>query len=638
MDVSMNKNTLLYLFEENVKLYRNNTLLLEKKDSTYEETSYLETHTQVKRFAAGLLTLGIKENDRVAIISENRNDWVISELGILYTGAISVPISVKLEPSELLFRLKHSECKMIVVSESNLEKIRTIIAEVPDLEYCILMDSDNILRENEILKDTVLESGDTFLKDREQKLLNRMASVTKESIANICYTSGTTSEPKGIMLSHENYYTNIKQAASLMSNISEKDRTLLILPMDHSFTHTAGIYGVIAKGASLASPKVGKTPLDTLRNISENINEIKPSFLLSVPALAKSFRYNIERKIKLKGVKTENLYQKALEFMFDYIAMDSGRKCRSLVQRIKFLMYDFFVFKPIREGFGQKLKFMIGGGALLDIELQKFFFAIGIPMYQGYGLSEASPILSGNMPTNYKLGSSGKFVGDLEVKICNEEGKTLPVNQTGEIVVRGKNIMAGYWRNEKSTKEVLTNGWLKTGDIGFLDTNKYLYVQGRIKSLLIGNDGEKYAPEAIEEAIVQGSKYIAQIMLFNNQNPYTVALVFPNAENIEEKLKETNHTIHTKEGQKVALKLIQKEIDLYTMDGERAEMFPQRWLPKAIGVLSEGFTEKNKFMNGSMKVRRYKVINFYRNRIDYLYSDDYHSIVNDMNRSNIDNL
>ena len=634
----MNENTLLSLFEENVKKYKNNTLLLEKKDNAYQETTYLEVHKEVKKFAGGLLSLGIKNQDRIAILSENRNDWVISELGILSVAAISVPISVKLETSELVFRLIHSECIAVVVSSHNLDKIRAISKDVPNLQYIILLDPNSRLEEKELTKLCIVKEGEEFLKSKPKALDKRITEVTEDSVANICYTSGTTSEPKGIILSHRNYFENIRQAASLMTNITQVDRTLLILPMDHSFTHTAGIYGIIAKGASLASPQVGLTPLDTLRNISENIHEIKPSFLLSVPAVAKSFRYNIERKIKLRGEKTEEIFEKAMAFAYDYISLDSKRKCRSLIQKMKFLFYNYFVFREIRKAFGTNLKFMIGGGALLDIELQKFFFAIGIPIYQGYGLSEAAPILSGNMPSHYKLGSSGRFVKDLEAKICDEQGKELKTGEVGEIVVRGKNIMLGYWKNEESTKEVLTDGWLKTGDIAYMDSEGYLYVQGRIKSLLIGNDGEKYAPEAIEEAIIQSSKYISQIMLYNSQNAYTVALVFPNKENLVSKLKDTNHSIYTKEGQKMALKLIESDLALYTKEGEREEMFPQRWLPKAVAILVEGFTEKNKFMNGSMKIRRHKVINFYKNRIDYLYSDEYESIGNSMNRSNIEKL
>ncbi len=182
----------------------------------------------------------------------------------------------------------------------------------------------------------------------------------------------------------------------------------------------------------------------------------------------------------------------------------------------------------MREAFGGKLKFFIGGGALLDNELQRFFYAIGIPVYQGYGLTEAAPVISANCPEAVKFGSSGKLVKYLDVKICDSDGNTLAPGEKGEIVVRGDNVMKGYWKNQKATEEVLKNGWLHTGDMGYFSPDGFIYVLGRFKSLLIGNDGEKFSPEGIEEAIVEQSAFIDQVMLYNNQDPYTVGMIVPN--------------------------------------------------------------------------------------------------------------
>ncbi len=188
------------------------------------------------------------------------------------------------------------------------------------------------------------------------------------------------------------------------------------------------------------------------------------------------------------------------------------------------------LFKKIRASFGGRMEFFIGGAALLDIELQKFFYAIGIPMLQGYGLTEASPVISSNVLKRHKLGSSGNIVKNLDLKICDEEGNEMPVGEKGEIVIRGENVMKGYWKNEKATLETIREGWLHTGDMGYVDEDRFLYVLGRFKSLLISDDGEKYSPEGIEETITDRSQFIEQMMLYNNQNKYTSALLVPNGD------------------------------------------------------------------------------------------------------------
>jgi long-chain acyl-CoA synthetase len=302
------------------------------------------------------------------------------------------------------------------------------------------------------------------------------------------------------------------------------------------------------------------------------------------------------------------------------------------------MLFDFLIFRKVRANFGGRLQFFIGGGALLDIELQRFFYAIGIPMFQGYGLTEAAPIISDNVPARHKLGSSGAIIPNLEVKICDDEGKELRVGQQGEIVVKGENVMAGYWRNEKATKEALRDGWLYTGDLGYLDGDNFLYVLGRAKSLLISHDGEKYSPEGIEEAIVGNSRSIDQVMLYNNQSPYTVALVVPNKDVILSYLRERSLAAGSEEGQDAALKLIDSEIGRFRAGGTFGGEFPERWLPSAAAVLGEGFTEQNQFLNSTLKMVRGKITEFYRNRLDYLFTPPGKEICNPQNRMIIKRL
>jgi len=630
--------TIPQLFEKSVTKYPNNTLVLEK-DSTreYQSISYSKIKDKVYNFSIGLMELGIEFGERLALLSEGRSEWLISELSMLYLGAINVPLSVKInELSDLRFRIKHSGCNYIVVSERQLEKVRQIILDLPKIKKIIIINDSNLtLNDNEISYNDVLNLGKTNLKKHSNAFNNIWESLKGNDIANISYTSGTTADPKGIMLTHRNYTANVEQAKSLIS-IPEYYSSLLILPWDHSFGHTVGLYTLIDNGASLSVIELGRTPMETLRNIPKNIKEAKPTFILSVPALAKNFKKNIEKGIKDKGPKVEKLFNNALELAYKYngIGWDKGKN-GNFIDKLKLKLYDKILFSKIREGFGGKLEFFIGGGALLDIELQKFFYAIGIPMYQGYGLSESAPIISSNAPLKHKLGSSGFIVKNLDLKICDSKGNELPIGEKGEIVVKGENIMKGYWNNETATNEVLQGGWLFTGDMGYMDNDGFLYVLGRFKSLLIGNDGEKYSPEGIEEALVEQSNCIEQVMLYNNQNNYTSALIYPNKSYLISKLKENNLDIKTKEGAIAALKIIQNEIDLYLPDGKYETMFPHRWIPAAFGILDEGFTEENRLLNSTMKMVRGKVEEKHNEFIEFLYSPEGKNNINERNIKNM---
>jgi len=437
--------TIPELLESSAQKYGDNPYLLEKKADRYEAITYKETREQTYKMAAGLLALGIKKGDRVALLSESRTDWVISELGILHAGAISVPLSILLkEGADLKFRLDHSGSRWIIVSFLQYEKINAIRKDLPGLEKVILLDPRDSYAEDEIFVGLVRKMGEDFLSMNPEELTARINSVGPDDYANISYTSGTTADPKAIILSHRNYTANIEQTLTLM-DVPEWWTTLLILPWDHSFAHTVGIYIMMASGASLAAVQSGKSYLDSIKHIPENIREIKPVFLLSAPALAKNFRKGIEKGIKDKGPVVEKLFRHALKVAYSYngIGWDKGKGFRILLKPL-YGLYDLILFKKIREGFGGRLKFFFGGAALLDIELQKFFSAIGIPMLQGYGLSEASPVISGNVEKRYKLGSSGVLVKYLDLRICDEDGRELAIGQKGEIVIRGENVMKGY--------------------------------------------------------------------------------------------------------------------------------------------------------------------------------------------------
>jgi len=625
--------TLPELFEESVSRYPQRPLLWEKQGGTYAPLTYAQAKEAVYAFGAGLMALGIHRGDRIALIAEGRSDWVISELGMFYAGAINVPLSVKLhEGADLQFRLAHAECRMVIVSASQAAKVRQLRQSLPALEYLVTLDAMDHYGPGELPATDVVRAGREFLRDHGPELQARVDSVRGDDPATISYTSGTTADPKGVVLTHRNYTANVEQSTALLP-IPDWYCSLLILPWDHCFAHTAGIYTLMRNGASMASVQVGKTAMETLKNIPVNIRESRPTFLLSVPALAKNFRKGIESAIQQKGALAQALFTVGLRVVYVYNA-DGWRRGKGFRVLFKPLvaLFDVMLFSKIRQNFGGRLEFFIGGGALLDIELQRFFYAIGIPMLQGYGLSEAAPVISANVPARHKLGSSGAVVTHLEIKICSETGQTLPVGRQGEIVVRGENVMAGYWRNEKATAEVIRDGWLYTGDLGYLDNDGFLYVLGRTKSLLIASDGEKYSPEGIEETICSHSKYIDQMMLYNNQSPFTVALLVPNKDALRAWMKAHHHDPSNVEGQCAALKHLQREIDAFRSGGQFAGLFPERWLPAAVAVLSEGFTEQNELLNSTLKMVRGRIAKSYDQRIQHLFTSEGKELCSGANR------
>ena len=629
------KKTLVDLFEESVKKYPNNTFLLEKTDKKegFKPTTYTKVKEQVYRLGAGFQALGVKKGDNMALLSEGCNMWVIGELAMFYAGAVNVPLSIKLEESnDLYFRLDHGDVKYVFVSNYQLKKVRAIKDKLTKLKKIIVFGNAGELQEGEIHVDEVFAMGDKFLETHTlEEFLAVGQSLVNDDIATITYTSGTTADPKGVVLTHRNYTANVEQALTLV-DIDQTWRTLIILPLDHCFAHVVGFYIMMSQGATAATVQVGRTGLETLKNIPGNIKEVRPHFILSVPSLAKTFKKNIEGAIRAKGATTEKLFNIGMKVRQTYYG-DSNLDSKGWRILLKPLvaLFDKLIFDKIRDNFGGELRFFIGGGALLDKELQNFYIGVGMPMFQGYGLSEATPVISSNGPDLYRFGSSGKLVKPIELKICDSEGKELPVGEQGEIVVKGENVMAGYWKNPTSTADTVKNGYLYTGDLGYMSKEGLLYVMGRFKSLLISSDGEKYSPEGIEEALVSYCATIEQVILHNNQSPYTIALVVPNKDNIKRMLAEKGLDLTTEEGRKAAVELIKADVDKFKKGGEHEGMFPERWLPSTFAVLPEAFTEQNGMMNSTMKIVRGKVEKFYKDRIDHLYSAEGKPVMNEKN-------
>lgn len=631
--------TIIDFVEQYTAKYGNETFLREKVDGVWKETSFNTTREEAHILAAGFMSMGLEKGDKVALISEGRNYWIFSELGILYAGAVNVPLSFKLESdTDLTFRINHSDARFVIASQTQIDKIRRVIDRCPKVEKVIVMDPIE-LKDGEIYIGDIMAAGKEYLKEHQDLLLERMASVGPDDYANISYTSGTTADPKGILLTHRNYTANVDQALSVIS-IDRGDVMLIILPLDHCFAHVAGFYVMMKCGGSIATVPCGKSTVSLLKNIPTAIKEVRPHVLLSVPTLSRNFKKSFDSAIKKSGSFVEKLYEFGIKNAETYNReyYNAGKPCWKMWWRKPInAVIDKLVFSKVREGFGGRIKFFVGGGALLDIELQRYYCAIGMPVFQGYGLSEATPVICSNSMGHARFGSSGRVVKPMDIKICDEDGKEIPYGETGEIVIRGENVMAGYWKNPEATAKTIVDGWLHTGDRGYIckEDPEYLYVTGRFKSLLIASDGEKYSPEGYEDSLADGSKFIETSMLYNNQSPYTVVLVIPNKTLLAEEVKKAGLDPGSLEGKKAQLSIIKEEVDAYRPGGRRAGMFPERWLPASVIVGDTPFTEQNGMLNTTMKMVRGKVEKFYADRIEYAMTVEGKDI---MNQKNIDSL
>ena len=631
--------TIIDFVEKYSHKYENYVYLREKVDGKWKEITQGQTREEAYRIGAGLMSLGVKKGDKIALLSESRAMWILSELGAMYAGATDVPLSVNLgEGKDLIFRINHSEAKWILVSGNHLPKIRAILPECPAVEKVIVFDDTAFdytsLEPKEMRISEIQKMGDEFLKAHRAEFEARYKSIGPDDYANISYTSGTTADPKGILLTQRNYTANVEQGNSVIS-IAEGDVMLIILPLDHCFAHVAGMYTMMIYGGSIAFVPIGKNALATLRNVPTAISEVRPHVMLSVPALARNFKKNIEGAIKKKGGFTEKLFyfalNNAIKYNKEYYNAGTGG---TFWRKPLVSLFDKLVFSKVRESFGGRMKFFVGGGALLDIELQRFFCAVGMPMFQGYGLTEATPIICANSTGHARFGSSGRIVKPMDCVILDAEGKEVPNGTKGEIVIRGENVMAGYWKNPKATADTIIDGWLHTGDMGYIcpEDPDFLYVVGRFKSLLISSDGEKYSPEGFEDNFTETSKWVNACVLHNNQNPYCVALVVPDKNALAEACQKHGLDPASQEGKDYMLDLIQADVDTYKKGGKHEGMFPERWLPSALGICDEEFTIANKMMNSTMKIVRGKVEEHYASLLDYMYTAEGKELHNERNR------
>lgn len=601
-----------------------------KMDSGYAPVSYREARERAREIGAWLLSTGARKGDAYAVQGEGCPEWILAEFGLLMAGCVSVPLSIKLLEDEIPFRLNHSGARGIVTTKNQLKKVLAALKSVDNKDLRILYLDDD----PDWARSTALESGvkpERITGFEEARALGRaalpkvrteldgiIAGLQEDDTVTISYTSGTTGNPKGIMLTHLNYWTNCHDAATVFA-IPAGWRMYVILPVDHSFAHTAGLYIALVCGFSLYFVDSRGGGMATLRNIPLNMLEAQPYFLFTVPSLSGNFMKKIVSGVEEKGGFITKLFNAGLKAGIAYNG--NGYNRPPLGVRLKnFLTYKtakLIVFNTVkRKVFGRSAIFCIGGGALLDVKQQEFFAALGLPIYQGYGLTEAAPVISANLPRRHKFGTSGPVLPSIEVRIMKTPDSPAAVGETGELVIRGDNVMKGYFRNPEATSKALRDGWLWTGDLAFMDKDGFLVVVGREKALLIAEDGEKYSPEEIEEAVAFSTDVMDQIMAWCDHRKYTIALVALDTNKVDAMVK-ARGIKSTAE----LLAVLKEEFARYRKD-PKAKKVQAAWAPSVYQIVAAGFSEKDGTINSMLKLVRHKAVALHKDLIEYSYTKE----------------
>jgi long-chain acyl-CoA synthetase len=638
------------MMDEAAAAWGNDPYALKKAASDWVAISFSDARARAREFAAWLVSTGCRKGDRLAILAEGSPEWILAESGILYAACVSVPLSIKLLAEEIPFRLDHSEAKAIVTTKNQLEKVLGSFAKLANQGIFLVYLDDDPAYAREVAARFGLAPGRVIGLDEACKVgsdaLGKpgsalgaqldaiVADAEEDDTVNICYTSGTTGNPKGIMLTNLNYWTNCHDGVSLFK-MPEGFRTLLILPVDHSFAHTAGLYIALLLGMSLYFVDSRGGGIATLRNIPINLKEANPNFLMTVPALSGNFMKKIISGVEEKGGVIEKLFKAGITAGIAWNG--DGWNRPSFAVRVRaFLPYKVakaLVFNKIKGMvFGKNILYCVGGGALLDVKQQEFFGAFGVPIFQGYGLTEAAPIISGNSPAKHKYGTSGTLCPSIECRLIKEGGTEAAVGENGEIVIRGGNVMKGYYKNPEASAAALRDGWLYTGDIAHWDKDGFLVVVGREKALLIAEDGEKYSPEEIEEAVTFSTDIIDQIMVWCEQRKYVTALVTLDAVKVERLVKSMGiASAHA------LLEVLKTEFGKFRTD-PKAKKVQSAWMPAVFQIVPTPFSDKDGTVNSTLKIVRHRISAIYSGLIEYSYTPDGSKTTNDRNLATLRTL
>ena len=590
-------NSIVSLFHHQVKLFQDKPYLWKKIDGKYTSLSWQQVREQVDSIAKGLRNLGILNGDRVVILSENRPEWQIADLAIMSIGAISVPAYTTSTTSDYSHIINHSEARCIIIASHSLAlKALPAVVKSSKCKNVIKIDNDknnynepvNIISWNTLIK----ENNNDKLIDFEEEAKTQQ----RKDTACIIYTSGTGGNPKGVMLSHGAMLTNCTGAKELLKNLIKdlkEIRFLSWLPLSHSYEHTLQFFkmGICAQIFYAES-------IDTLL---VNMGEVKPHFMTAVPRFYDSLHTRISQGLKKQGKISQLLFATTLKLgEKNYF----NEKMNGL-EKITNKLLDKIVRKKVNKRFGGNLKALVSGGSALNFEVGLYLTALGLPLLQGYGQTETAPVVSANPPEKVKLDTVGIVFKGTEVKIADD----------GEILVRGENVMNGYWNDPHSTNATIIDGWVHTGDIGEFDEDNYLKITDRKKDIIVNAGGDNISPSRIE-AKLDITPEIAQSMLYGDYKNYLVAIIVPNKEEALIWAKENNKSedlsilIEDEDFIKI-IKQITERINKNLSVIEHVRKFI---------LIDHEFTIENGMMTPSMKVRRFKVKEKYEESLENLYS------------------
>ena len=574
-------------------------MFMHKVRGKYMHISFAKMKADVDNIALGLAALGIKRGDNIALISENRPEWVVADMGMIKLGAVNVSIYPTLTPKQIEYILNDSGAKIVIVSNQHqLIKLMKIIQNVPTLQRILIMTEHEIESDPRVIPfSRVKEIGNEFGKLYPDYLLNEVNKINPEHIITIIYTSGTTGNPKGVMLTHNNLVSNIK-AASECIPFTYEDTVLSFLPLCHSYERMAGYYTAMSCGSTIAYA-------EGIETVRDNLLEVHPTFVTTVPRLFERFYNRIMKQVGEESAVRQKIFSWAIGVGKTYMCAKRNKVMSPFIS-LQYKVANKLVFKKIRERTGGQIRFFVSGGAALAPELGEFFDAVGIPIIEGYGMTESSPVISANRKDDYKFGTVGRPLSGVEVEIAAD----------GEILVRGPNVMKGYWNNKKATEEIIdTDGWLHTGDIGMFDSEGYLKITDRKKHLFVSSGGKNIAPQHIENIFLQ-SEFIDQFVLIGDGRMYLTALIVPNFDSLKDFADRHGIKYDTPEelsGNPEIYKLLEGVMSKLQKDLANYERV------RKFTILGKPLTIENNELTPTLKVKRKVVEERFKELIDKMY-------------------
>ena len=508
----MREDTIPLMFFARANKYGGKCALKSKYGGRYRDISWLEFEGKVKEFAFGLIALGLKPGEKAGLLSENRPEWAYSDLAVLSIGCADVPLYPTDVPNQMEYILSDSGSAIVIVSTTEqIDKILSIRPRLPALRKIIIMDPPAQMAYPDVITfESVLNLGAEKAAETRMEFETRLNTAGKNDLASIIYTSGTTGPAKGVCLTHENFLSNCRSSIDVLP-FGEEDVCLSFLPLSHVFERMASYYFTLLIGGAIAY--VGNA--DSIRS---DFKEIRPTYACAVPRFYEKMYSNITDSVAQGPELMKKIFERSAAIAKRYADAKLNKLGSGPLLWCKYQLVKAFVFSKIKNEVGGRIKFFISGGAPLSKELGEFFYSIGIFIFEGYGLTETSPVVTVNCFKAFRFGSVGKPIRDAEVKIAPD----------GEILVNGPGLMKGYYKKEAATKEAFdADGWFRTGDIGYLDDEEFLYITDRKKDIIITAGGKNIAPQNIE-SLIKTDSYIAEVVLHGDRRPYLTALIVPN--------------------------------------------------------------------------------------------------------------